>query len=100
MGQQSYELTSQFGGFMWTRRKPRTMESDLGDAADDLKLAVDQLLNLSVQLVDSDNKAASQRIARLILSLQDDERILRKHAENLKSGSFGRRAGDRRVSAD
>lgn len=76
------------------------MESDLGDAADDLKLAVDQLLGLSAQLIERDNKVESQRVARLILSLQEDECILRKHAENLKSVNFGRRAGDQKASGD
>jgi hypothetical protein len=79
---------------MWKRRRINSMEQDLAGAADDLKTAVDQLLDISVDLIRGGNEQGSRLIARMILSLQDDEQMLRKHAEGLKPGKFGRRATD------
>lgn len=79
---------------MWKRRRINSMEQDLAGAADDLKTAVDQLLDISVDLIRGGNEQGSRLIARMILSLQDDEQMLRKHAEGLKPEKFGRRATD------
>ncbi len=79
---------------MWKRRRRNSIEQDLTGAADDLRTAVDQLLDVSVDLMRGGNEQATQLIAGVILSLQDDEQMLRKHAQCLKPESFGRRATD------
>jgi hypothetical protein len=79
---------------MWKRRSRNSIEQDLTGAADDLRTAVDQLLDVSVDLMRGGNEQATQLIAGVILSLQDDEQMLRKHAQGLKPESFGRRATD------
>lgn len=79
---------------MWKRRRINSMEQDLTGAADDLRTAVDQLLVISVDLIRGGNEQGSHLIARMILSLQDDEQMLRKHADGLKPSKFGRRATD------
>jgi hypothetical protein len=47
-----------------------------------------------MDLMRGGNEQATQVIAGVILSLQDDEQMLRKHAQCLKPESFGRRATD------
>jgi hypothetical protein len=79
---------------MWKRRRCNSIDQDLAGAADDLRTAVDQLLDISVDLIHGGNEQGSRLIAGMILLLQEDERMLRKHAECLKPGKFGRRASD------
>ncbi|MDB6141213.1 MAG: hypothetical protein JWP80_257 [Pseudomonas sp.] len=79
---------------MWKRRRLNSMEQDLASAADDLSIAVDHLLDISMEMMRGGNEQASQLIAGMIVSLQDDERMLRRHADQLKPGKFGRRADD------
>jgi hypothetical protein len=79
---------------MWKRRRCNSIEQDLAEAADDLKTAVDQLLEISVDLMRGGNEQASQLIAGMIVSLQEDERMLRRHADGLKPEKYGRRADD------
>lgn len=79
---------------MWKLRRSGSIESDLYDAADDLKQAVGQLLDISAQLIEGGNKQTSQLVAMMILSLQEDECMLRKHAASLRSESHGRRFDD------
>ncbi|MDY7559771.1 hypothetical protein QN382_03795 [Pseudomonas sp. 10B1] len=83
------------GGFMWKRRRPRRVEHDLSDAADNLRDAVNVLLDISVELIQGGNGGALKSIAGVIVALQDDEVILREHAANLKSVAGGRRTSDR-----
>ncbi|MDB5981604.1 MAG: hypothetical protein JWQ69_2619 [Pseudomonas sp.] len=79
---------------MWKRRRCNSIDQDLAGAADDLRTAVDQLLDISVDLIRGGNEQGSQLIAGMIVSLQEDEQMLRKHANHLKAGKFGRRASD------
>jgi hypothetical protein len=79
---------------MWKRRRLNSIEQDLASAADDLSTTVDHLLDISMELMRGGNEQATRLIAGMIVSLQDDERMLRRHADQLKPEKFGRRAGD------
>ena len=85
---------------MWKRRRPRGVEHDLCDAADNLREAVGQLLDISVDLIRAGNGSALKTIANVIVALQDDEVLLREHAANLKSSAGGRRTTDKAKAPD
>ncbi|MEB0040122.1 MULTISPECIES: hypothetical protein [unclassified Pseudomonas] len=80
---------------MWKRRRSKRVEHDLADAADNLREAVNVLLDISVELIQGGNGNALKSIAGVIVALQDDEVILREHAASLKTVAGGRRTGDK-----
>ena len=75
-------------------QKPESMESELQNVADDLKWTMEQLLALSAELVENGNEQASRQTAKMIVTLKEDESMLRKQVERLKAGRLGRRADD------
>ncbi|MDB6047667.1 MAG: hypothetical protein JWR17_413 [Pseudomonas sp.] len=85
---------------MWKRSRPRSVEHDLCDAADNLHEAVRQLLDVTGDLIRAGNGGALETIASVIVGLQDDEVVLREHAATLKSAAGGRRATDKVTSAN
>ena len=85
---------------MWKKRRPRGVEHDLCDAADNLREAVGQLLDISVDLIRAGNGSALKTIANVIVALQDDEALLREHAASLKSSADGRRTTDKVTTVD
>lgn len=80
---------------MLIRRRPRSVEHDLRDAADNLRDASRQLLDVSGDLVSTGNTSALKTLASVILALQDDEEVLRRHAANLNTALGGRRSTDK-----
>ena len=82
------------GGFMRKLQKNSSMESDLGDVADNLKQTMSQLSDFSAQLIEGGNEQASQLMGKVILSLQEDECMLRRYTDSLKTGRLGRRSDD------
>lgn len=75
-------------------QKNTSIENDLNQAADDLQQMAGHLLDLSVQMIEGGNDPASQLMTQMIVSLQENESMLRRHADILKIGRLGRRSGD------
>lgn len=80
---------------MWIRRRPRGVEHDLRDAADNLRDAVRKLLDISGELVRTGNVNALKTLTSVIVALQDDEEVLREHASTLNTTTGGRRSTDK-----
>ncbi|WP_296257187.1 MULTISPECIES: hypothetical protein [unclassified Pseudomonas] len=80
---------------MWKRKPRTTLAQDLYDTAGNLQTVVRQLMELSLELSEDGNERAAQATTWMILTLQEREAGLRKHADRLtKTGNLGRRASD------
>ena len=68
---------------------------DLYDTVEDLRALADELMVLSVELGQNEQPQAARTTARMVLTVQEREILLRKHADRLsKTGNLGRRVSD------
>lgn len=80
---------------MWMRKRRDSLVQDLYETVEDLRVLADQLMELSVEVANNDLPRAAQSTARMVLTVQEREILLRKHADRLsKTGNLGRRVTD------
>jgi hypothetical protein len=75
--------------------KPPSPYRELAFVADNLRIAAERLMEMSMRLNDGAEHEA-RNLALIILTMQDDERLLRSHASRLDTtGQIrGRRVND------
>jgi chaperonin cofactor prefoldin len=80
---------------MWMRKRRDSLVQDLSDTAEELRSLGNRIMEISVDLAQKDLHRAAESTARMVLTLQEKEELLRRHVERLtKTGNLGRRVTD------
>lgn len=80
---------------MWMRKRRDSLVQDLYETVEDLRFLGDHLMELSLEMAQNNLPRAAQSTARMVLTVQEREILLRKHADRLsKTGNLGRRVTD------
>lgn len=80
---------------MWIRKRRESLVQDLYETVEDLRVLADQLMELSLEMAKKDLRREAQSTTRMVLTVQEREAVLRKHADRLsKTGNLGRRVTD------
>lgn len=77
------------------RKRRESLVQDLYETVEDLRVLADQLMELSLEMAKKDLRREAQSTTRMVLTVQEREAVLRKHADRLsKTGNLGRRVTD------
>ncbi|SEQ14890.1 hypothetical protein SAMN03159444_01177 [Pseudomonas sp. NFACC02] len=80
---------------MWMRKRRDSLVQDLSDTAEELRSLGNRIMELSVDLAQKNLPRSAESTARMVLTLQQKEELLRRHVERLtKTGNLGRRVTD------
>jgi hypothetical protein len=80
---------------MWMRKRRDSLVQDLSNTAEELRSLGNRIMELSVDLAQRDLHRAAESTARMVLTLQEKEELLRGHVDRLtKTGNLGRRVTD------